>query len=170
MASPESRDSDTDSTADTDSTGCPTPTDRPLSQSHLLDIVPRTQLVAWAKMGDADDAPLSPRSPPTIDTLTIRHMTQLVSELSPRMWPAHYKDHDGKRTQGAVLCIWLTKLGVKLPFSNAFGKDDFRNLLRDIATSCSKAYSRQHEPALPFLTKSLTKSGGLLYRLPAHLL
>ena len=78
--------------------------------------------------------------------------------------------HDGKRTQDAVLCIWLTKLGVKLPSSDAFGKDDFRSLLCDIATSCSKAYSRQHEPALPFLTKSLTKSGGLLYRLPAHLL
>ena len=152
MASPHSCDPGADSTACFDPVDYPTPADRALPGTNLLDIVPRSQLVAWVKKGDDNAVLPSSRSSPTIERLVVRHVGQLLSELSARTWNAYYEDHVGKRlAPGVVLAIWLTELGVKLPPSHSLMPTDYANLLRDIKAAWSTVACRlKHKPALPF--------------------
>jgi hypothetical protein len=127
--------------------------------------------VAWAKIGVADALSSSPANLPTIKRLAIRHLGLLVGELSTRTWNAHYRDNVGKLAAGAVLYVWLAKLGVSLPLPNLLKPSDYNNLLRDVRSACSSVQARcKGDAALPFLEKALSQKWRTALTSPATML
>ena len=124
----------------------------------LLDTVPRSRLLSWAKLDLDHGLAVAAATPALIERLSVANVNELVGELATPTWNANYRSGVGKEASGAIMYMWLQQLGVNLP--PAAGKSDYANLITELKKACGKVRrdrDNARKPALPFLCAALPK-------------